>query len=86
MAAANLVVVVDPGMLVLGGIMASAADLLLEPVRAEIMRRLPRVMMDELAIAPATLGDDAAAIGAARLAAAGGGAPTARNVRGGVLE
>jgi len=88
MAAANLVVVVDPDMLVLGGIMASAADLLLEPIRAEITRRLPRVMMDELAIAPATLGGDAAAIGAARLAAAApeGGAPTARNVRGGVLE
>jgi len=73
---------------VLGGIMAGAADLLLEPIRAEITRRLPRVMMDELAIAPATLGGDAAAIGAARLAAAApeGGAPTARNVRGGVLE
>ena len=88
MAAANLVVVVDPDVLVLGGIMASAADLMLEPIRAEITRRLPRVMMDELTIAPATLGADAAAIGAARLAAAApeGGAPTARNVRGGVLE
>jgi len=86
MAAANLVVVVDPDMLVLGGIMASAADLLLEPVRGEITRRLPRVMMDELAIAPATLGADAAAIGAARLAAAAltSGAATARPVHGGV--
>ena len=36
MAAANLVVVADPEMLVLGGIMASAADLLIEPIRAEI--------------------------------------------------
>jgi predicted NBD/HSP70 family sugar kinase len=69
MAAANLVVVVDPETLVLGGIMASAADLLLEPVRVEISRRLPRSMMDVLVIAPATLGADAAAIGAARLAA-----------------
>jgi glucokinase len=88
MAAANLVVVVDPDMLVLGGIMASAADLMLEPLRNEITRRLPRVMMDELAIAPATLGGDAAAIGAARLAAAApqDGAPTARTVRGGVGE
>ena len=42
MAAANLVVIADPEMLVLGGIMASAADLLLEPVRAEIARRLPQ--------------------------------------------
>jgi glucokinase len=68
MAAANLVLVVDPAMLVLGGIMADAADLLLEPVRTEIGRRLPRSMTDSLAIATATLGVDAAAIGAARQA------------------
>jgi glucokinase len=71
MAAANLVVVADPETLVLGGIMASAADLLLEPVRVEIGRRLPRAMMDALKIVPATLDADAAAIGAARLAATG---------------
>jgi len=66
MAAANLVLFADPEMLVLGGIIAESADLLLEPVRAEIARRLPRAMMEALAIAPATLGADAAAIGAAR--------------------
>lgn len=70
MAAANLVVVVDPEVLVLGGIMASAADLLLEPIRAEVSRRLPRPMLDALTIVPATLGRDAAAIGAARLGSA----------------
>ena len=70
MAAANLVVVADPEMLVLGGIMASAADLLLEPIRVEIARRLPQPMMDALTIETAALGADAAAIGAARLAAA----------------
>ena len=70
MAAANLVVVTDPEMLVLGGIMASAADLLLEPIRTEITRRLPKSMMEALKIETATLGPDAAAIGAARLAAA----------------
>jgi predicted NBD/HSP70 family sugar kinase len=53
-------------MLVLGGIMSDAADLLLEPVRSEIARRLPRPMLNALAIVPATLGGDAAAIGAAR--------------------
>jgi len=67
MAAANLVAVLDPEMLVLGGIMASAADLLLEPVRTEVGRRLPRPMMDALTIVPALLGADGAAIGAARL-------------------
>jgi predicted NBD/HSP70 family sugar kinase len=70
MAAANLVVIDDPEVLVLGGIMASAADLLLEPVRSEIARRLQGSMMQALTIVPATLGGDAPAIGAARLAAA----------------
>ena len=70
MAAANLVIVADPEMLVLGGIMATASDLLTEPVRTELARRLPRHTMDALAIAPAVLGEDAAAIGAARLTAA----------------
>ena len=69
MAAANLVVITDPQMLVLGGIMASAADLFLEPMRTEIGRRLPKAMMDALAIVPAALGADGPAIGAARLAA-----------------
>ena len=70
MAAANLVVIADPAVLVLGGIMASAADLLLEPVRVELARRVPPAMMQSLKILPATLGADAAAIGAARLAMA----------------
>jgi len=69
MAAANLVAIADPEMLVLGGIMASAADLFLEPVRTEVARRLPGPMVQALAVAPASLGADAAAIGAARLAA-----------------
>jgi hypothetical protein len=70
MAAANLVAIADPQMLVLGGIMASAADLLLEPIRTELGRRLPKAMLDGLAVETATLGDEAAAIGAARLAGA----------------
>lgn len=68
MAAANLVVIADPEVLVLGGFMASSADLLLELVRTEVARRLPASMMQALTITPATLGPDAAAIGAARLA------------------
>jgi glucokinase len=71
MAAANLVAVADPEVLVLGGIMASAADLLLEPVRTEIGRRLPPAMMQALTIEPAALGAEAAAIGATRLVAIG---------------
>ena len=69
MSAANLVAVADPEVLVLGGLIASAADLLLEPVRTEISRRLPTTMLDGVAIVPALLGSDAAAIGAARIGA-----------------
>lgn len=69
MAAANLVVIADPEALVLGGIMAATPDILFDLVKAEIARRLPEPMMKALTIAPAVLGPDAAAIGAARLAA-----------------
>lgn len=70
MAAANLVAIVDPEIIVLGGIMASAADLLLEPVRAEIGRRLPPATVQTLTIVGAQLGVEGPAIGAARLASA----------------
>jgi glucokinase len=69
MAAANLIVITDPQILVVGGLMASAADLFLEPMRAETSRRLPKSMLDGVTIAPAAFTDDAPAIGAARLAA-----------------
>ncbi len=69
MAAANLVVMADPATLVLGGIMASAGDLLLEPILWELSRRLPGPMMDALNIATAIVGADTAVIGAARYAA-----------------
>ncbi len=68
MAAANLAAIVDPEVLVLGGIMATSADLLLDAVRTEVGRRLPRAMNDALTVAPALLGADGAAIGAARFA------------------
>lgn len=70
MAAANLVAIEDPAVLVLGGIMASVSDMLLDLVKTEIARRLPRTMIDALTIVPATLGEDAPAIGAARLSLA----------------
>jgi predicted NBD/HSP70 family sugar kinase len=50
--------------------MASASDLFLEPVKTEISRRLPKSIMDALRIEVASLGADAASMGAARLAAA----------------
>jgi predicted NBD/HSP70 family sugar kinase len=69
MAASNLVIMSDPATLVLGGIMASAGDLLLEPIIWELGRRLPGPMMDILHIANAQLGADGVIVGAARYAA-----------------
>jgi predicted NBD/HSP70 family sugar kinase len=69
MAAANLVILADPETLVLGGVMARARDLLLEPILWELGRRLPGPMMEGLKITTAALDADAAAIGAARQAA-----------------
>jgi glucokinase len=66
MAAANLVAIADPEVLVLGGIMASAADLLLEPLRTELTRRLPAPMVGALTVSTASIGADAVALGAAR--------------------
>ena len=70
MAAANLVIVADPDTIVLGGIMASAADLLLEPIRAEIGRRLPADILLATTIAPAAFGPEGPALGATRLISA----------------
>ena len=71
MAVANLVVVIDPDVVVLGGAIAEAADLLVEPARTEAMRRLPPALTRAVTIVPAALGADGAAIGAARAAMGG---------------
>jgi predicted NBD/HSP70 family sugar kinase len=68
MAIGNLVAIVDPEVVVLGGLIAEAADLLLEPSRAEAGRRVSAQVFETLRIVPGMLGDDAAAIGAARAA------------------
>ena len=68
MAIGNLVSVVDPDIVILGGLMAEAADLLLEPARLEAARRMPAPVAGAVGIAAAALGDDGAALGAARAA------------------
>jgi glucokinase len=68
MAAANLAAIANPEVIVLGGIMTWAADLLFEPVRTEIGRRLPADVLQALTIAPAAFGAEGPALGAARLA------------------
>ncbi|MGH9312290.1 MAG: ROK family protein, partial [Vicinamibacterales bacterium] len=68
MAVANLIATLDPEMTVVGGAIAGAGDLLLEPVRLECARRLSPALAERLRIEISPLGPDAAAIGAARLA------------------
>jgi glucokinase len=66
MAVSNIAAVVDPDVIVLGGLALSAGDLLLEPIRLECGRRMPPAMFAQVRIVLSTLGADAAAIGAAR--------------------
>ena len=66
MAVANLIAVIDPDVVVLGGLIAHAADLLIEPSSAEVARRLPSGSVPK--ILAGTLGDEAAGLGAARAA------------------
>ena len=68
MAIANLVLTMDPDMIVLGGSMSRAGDVLLEPVRQECARRLPPALASTFTLVTSPLGEDAPAIGAARLA------------------
>jgi glucokinase len=71
MAVSNIAAVIDPEIIVLGGVLQSAGDLLLEPIRQECARRMPPAMQERAAIELSTLGPDAAPIGAARFAMSG---------------
>ncbi|MGH9385237.1 MAG: ROK family protein [Vicinamibacterales bacterium] len=68
MAVANLITMLDPEVVVLGGMIVSAGDILFEPIRSECARRVSPRPSDRLRILLSPLGDDAVAIGAARAA------------------
>jgi predicted NBD/HSP70 family sugar kinase len=68
MAVANLASALDPEVVVLGGAIAAAGDLLLEPTRQECARRLSPAMVDAFRCEMSPFGEDGIAIGAARLA------------------
>jgi predicted NBD/HSP70 family sugar kinase len=70
MAVVNIATVLDPEVIVLGGPMTSAGDLLLEPVRQECQHWLPPAMASCLRIEMSPLGEHGIAIGAAFLALA----------------
>ena len=60
-----MITVVSPDRVVIGGGIAAAGDLLLEPIRAELRRRVRTTSLDEVEIVTAELGTWAGAIGAA---------------------
>ncbi len=67
-AIANLVNLFNPGLIVLGGDLVAAGDLLLNAVRTAVKRRAMPKAAREVKITVSSLGDDAVAIGAATLA------------------
>jgi glucokinase len=62
---ANMISVVTPDRVVIGGGVAAAADLLLGPIREELRRRVRTTSLDQVEIVTAELGTWAGAIGAA---------------------
>jgi len=62
---ANMITVIAPDRIVLGGGVAAAGDLLFEPIRDEIRRRVKTTSIDEVTLVAAELGTWAGSIGAA---------------------
>jgi len=62
---ANMVTVVSPDRVVIGGGVAAAGDLLFEPIRAELRLRVRTTSLDAVTIVAAELGTWAGSIGAA---------------------
>ena len=61
----NMIVVISPDRVVIGGGIAAAADLLFPEIRAEIRRRVLTTSVDEVEVVTAELGTWAGAMGAA---------------------
>jgi glucokinase len=62
---ANMITVISPDCVVVGGGVAAAGELLFAPIRAEIARRVRTTSIDDVALVRAELGTWAGAIGAA---------------------
>jgi len=78
---ANMITVISPDRVVIGGGIAASGELLLGPIRAEVRRRVQTTSLSEVEIVTAELGTWAGAVGAAvhgAEAAARSGAPFAR--------
>ena len=64
-AAANICTAVGPERIIIGGGVAQAGDLLLDPVRKTLRERVRIMPVDKVDIVPASLGDSAGVIGVA---------------------
>jgi glucokinase len=62
---ANMVVVISPDRIVIGGGIAAAGELLFEPIRAELRRRVHITSLEAVTLVAAELGTWAGSIGAA---------------------
>lgn len=62
---ANMIVVVNPDVVVIGGGISAAFDLLRDPIEAELRERVRTTALDRVRLVPAELGTWAGAIGAA---------------------
>jgi predicted NBD/HSP70 family sugar kinase len=68
MAVANLATLFDPEIVVLGGIIASSGDIMLDAIKSEVSRKVMPAQHEQVRVELSTLGDDAVAIGAALVA------------------
>ena len=68
-AAANICVAIGPRRIILGGGVANAGDLLLEPIRRTLRERVTVMPVDQVEVVQSKLGDNAGVIGVARWAA-----------------
>jgi glucokinase len=80
-AAANVVTILHPDMIVLAGGVAEMGELLLVPLREAVRRRVRMFPIDDVRIERSQLGSDAGVYGAAALAI-----ETFENVRGSVFK
>ena len=62
---ANMIAVISPDRVIIGGGIAAAGDLLLGPINAELRRRVRTTSLEEVEVVTAELGTWAGAIGAA---------------------
>ncbi len=75
-AAANICVSVSPRRIIIGGGVAQAGDLLLDPIRRTIQERVHVMPVEEVEVVPSELGDNAGVIGVASWAALQENSPT----------